>query len=189
MNLKEEGTTLLKTTDIKRVLAAFGDVSIGGSYSYDLLVDRDIDMDLRLPAGMELGFDTRADIAAALLKIREVRSLEMADIYHFPAGAKHAIEGIWYGLGVVVPSTGARWNFDIWCMLHDGETEEDSDMVRRLNNLSDTERTAIMTIKQRCLDEGKKQKNRTSMQVYDAVLNRGVASYAEFVNLYKNNNT
>lgn len=189
MTLKEEGAGLLSATDIERVLTWYGEVSIGGSYSYDLLVDRDIDLDVRLPVGVELDFDKRSEIAAALLKIRQVRSIKMADIYHFPEGAKHAIQGIWYGLGVVVPSSGARWNIDIWCIPHGGATEADSDMVMRLKNLSEIERQAIMTIKQRCLDEGLKQKNRTSMQVYQAVLEQGVTSFEQYVGLYKNDNS
>ena len=182
MNLRQEGKQLLDSTGLKAILECFGEVSIGGSYAYDLLVDRDIDIDVRLPKNTDLTFDVRAEFAATLLReVRAMRGIKMADLHHFPAGAKHQIDGIWYGLNVISEQSGERWNIDIWLLLAGSRTEEDTALTERLMNLTTNERETIMRLKQEALRRSMKEKGATSVQIYRAVLERGATSLDEIM--------
>ncbi|MFZ2544842.1 MAG: hypothetical protein WAW80_02600 [Candidatus Saccharimonadales bacterium] len=174
MNLREEGKVLLESTGIEAILGRFGVVTIGGSYAYNLLVDRDIDIDVRLGAGDELTYDLRAEFGAMLLReIHQMRDIKVADIYHFPKAAKHKIEGIWFGLDIISGHSGERWNIDVWLVKHDSALESDAALTTRVMNLTDVEREIILARKQEALQRGLKEKGTTSTQIYEAVLTQG----------------
>lgn len=182
MNLRQEGKQLLDSTGLRAILERFGEVSIGGSYVYDLLVDRDIDIDVRLPKNTDLTFDVRAELAATLLReVHAMRGIKMADLHHFPTGAKHQIDGIWYGLNVISEQSSERWNIDIWLLPEGSRTEENIALTERLMNVAANERETIMRLKQEALARGIKEKGATSVQIYRAVLERGATSLDEIM--------
>lgn len=41
--IREEANRLLESTKLEALLSQFGEVELGGSYAYDLMVDRDLD--------------------------------------------------------------------------------------------------------------------------------------------------
>ncbi len=181
MNLYTEGAAVLDSAGLEPTLAQFGEVQLGGSYAYRTMVDRDIDFDVILPDESILSYELRSVIGEKLLKLPQLRSLKMSDPYHFPAGSKHQIDGIWFGLTMISEHTAERWNIDIWFLKSGANTEQDGGLTEKLLHLSDSDREAIVAIKQACLDAGKKEKGRTSTQVYEAVLEHGVRTYDEFV--------
>lgn len=182
MSLRDEATRLLEATALESALRVFGKPKIGGSYSYDLLVDRDIDIDVWLPNGKELSYELRAKFAATMLRqIHQMRGLSVADVYHFPNGAKHAVDGIWFGLDILSDVSGERWNIDVWLMKHDGKNEANGELTERLHHLTEEERTVILAIKREALKRGEKEKGSTSVDIYQAVLNDGVSTYSEFL--------
>lgn len=182
MDLYQEGAEILQTTQIEKILAEFGDVHLGGSYVYCTMVDRDLDFDVMLPSSVPLNIETRAHIGKRLLSLDRLRSLQMTDVYHFPEGSKHAIEGIWYGLTFISSSTKERWNVDIWFMAPGSKSEADPVLTEKLYNLSDDQRQTIINIKESALQAGTKEKGVTSTRVYEAVLLHGITTYEEFQN-------
>lgn len=180
MDLYEEARGVLDDSNLEKVLSQFGRVEVGGSYAYRTMVDRDIDFTVFLAPEAALSLDLRSDIARLMCHLPYLRNLEMVDLHRFPKGARHSIDGIWFGLTLISTTTEERWNIDIWFLSHDGKTEEDVELTRRLHHLTDEERATIVTIKQAALDAGEKEKGATSVKVYDAVLNRGVRTYEEF---------
>lgn len=183
MDLYREADQLIEDSQIENVLATFGSVAVEGSYVYRTMVDRDIDYTVTVPKGQDLSFDLRREIACQLIDIPRLRSMEMSDLYHYPAGAKHLIEGIWFGCTILSNQTDQRWNIDIWFVKYDSKLEADDELTYRLKELSDTERVRIVTIKKQLLDAGQKQKGASSVDVYRAVLNEGVTSYEEYCHL------
>lgn len=181
MDLYEEGAEILRSSDIESLLTGFGEVQLGGSYVYRTMVDRDIDFDVILPDESQLSYDMRSVIGEKLLRLPQLRGLQMSDPHHFPVGSKHQIDGIWFGLTMISEHTNERWNIDIWFLRSGSNAEQDDELSDRLRHLSDSDRETIVAIKQACLDAGKKEKGATSAQVYAAVLDHGVRTYEEFV--------
>lgn len=181
MDLYKEADIVLEDSCIEAILCKFGEVSIGGSYVYRTMVDRDIDFDVVLPAGAELSLELRSKIAGVLTSIGQLRGLQMSDIHNFPEGAKHAIDGIWFGLTLISCVSAERWNIDIWFVTPGSATEQDKDLTMRLHKLSDHERATIIALKQAALNFSMKKKGIASVKIYDAVLRKGVETYEEFL--------
>ena len=181
MDLYQEADAVLKDSSIEAILRQFGDVSIGGSYAYRTMVDRDIDFDVVLSQSVGLSIGLRSRITGTLAGIASLRSLQMSDLHHFPEGAKHATDGIWFGLTLISRVSAERWNIDIWFVTPGSATEQDKDLTMRLHKLSDHERATIVALKQAALDSNMKKKGVTSVKIYDAVLRKGVETYEEFL--------
>lgn len=183
MNLYQEAEGVLEESHIEATLREFGEVSLGGSYVYRTMVDRDIDFDVTLAPGDELTLNLRSTIAARFAVTPSLRNLKMADIHRFPEGSAHAIDGVWFGLTLISSITKERWNVDIWFVTPGGVVEEDKELTQRLHNLSDEERTTIIALKQAALNAGVKEKGSTSVKIYEAVLRKGVKTYEEFLKI------
>lgn len=181
MDLYQEAARILEDTQLEKVLSEFGEFALEGSYIYRTMVDRDIDCHMVLRDGLSLSYETRAAVMAKLMEIPNLRGIQMADLHHFPSGAKHQIDGIWYGLSVISKDTNERWNIDVWILTPDSATETDPALTERLLNLTDKERDAIVAIKQAALDAGQEEKGRTSVEIYRAVLYGNIKTYDEFV--------
>lgn len=183
MNLYQEAEGVLEESHIEVLLREFGETSVGGSYTYRTMVDRDIDFDVTLAPGNELTLNLRSTIAARFTGISSLRNLKMADVHRFPEGSAHAIDGIWFGLTLISSVTKERWNVDIWFITPGSVIEEDKELTQRLRNLSDDERATIVSLKQAALDAGAKEKGSTSVKIYEAVLRKGVKTYEEFLGI------
>lgn len=183
MNLYQEAKGVLEDSHIEALLRQFGETSLGGSYAYRTMVDRDIDFDVVLPAGEGLTLELRSKIAARFAGISSLRNLKMADIHRFPEGSAHAIDGIWFGLTLISSVTKERWNVDVWFLTPASVIEEDKELTQRLYNLSDEERATIVSLKQAALDAGAKERGSTSVKIYEAVLHKGVKTYEEFLKI------
>lgn len=181
MDLYDEAAKVLDDTTIEKVLGTFGTVQLEGSYTYHTMVDRDIDFTVRLPENVTLSYDLRTKITTSLISLPTLRYLKVSDPHHFPSGARHQIDGFWFGLMPVSTVTNERWNLDIWVIPHNDTIATDTALVARLQSLTDDERATIVAIKQAARDAKTKEKGTTSFKIYDAVLNHGVATYEEFV--------
>lgn len=186
MDLYQEAAQVLEDTLLERVLGEFGEFALEGSYVYRTMVDRDIDCHVVLKDGLKLSYETRAEVMARLMDVPNLRGIQMADLHHFPSGAKHQIDGVWYGLSVISKDTNERWNIDVWILTPDSATEADSVLTERLLDLTDKEREAIVAIKQAALDVGQKEKGFTSVAIYRAVLYDNIKTYDDFTSLQTN---
>lgn len=183
MDLYQEAQQVIDDSKLGSIFMQFGEVQLEGSFVYKTMVDRDIDYTIIVPEDAHIDFSLRTEFGTRLLELPDLSSLQMSDRHHFPTGSQHAIDGIWFGLTLISQSTSERWNVDAWLMKRGGNHEADNSLVQRLMNLTEQERALIVDIKQQSLDAGLKQKGQTSFAIYDAVLNRGVRSYDDYLQI------
>ena len=169
--LRLEAKRLMEQTRLIKSLSRIGRVEIGGSFSYRLMVDRDIDIHvLTLPD--EDSLLLRAKACQELLQsISNIQKLKLVDFVNHPRDSTKP-RGIWVGL--TIDFNGHVWNIDVWLI----ESEVDLGMqdghltireVDELTLLSDHERADILLMKQKNNDSDHRI---PSVEIYRTYLNR-----------------
>lgn len=177
--IRQEADKLLKDTGLGELLEQFGEVDLGGSYSYDLMVDRDLDFGVYVRA---ITPELKAHIAATFAEQDWAYGLKMVDRANFePLSNFGAPRGLY--LGLTIPFPAERWNIDVWFL---AERPSEADAITRLIASADqSQRDAILKIKFELLQSGKKEKGVTSAEVYKAVMRDNIKTTAEFCSALK----
>ena len=175
--LQKDGKDLLEKSNIINLLKEFGDVTIGGSYVYGTMVDEDIDVDVIVKNG-EITFTLRDQVMNALLKIDGLDGIAMSDRFHFPS----KYYGIWFGPKVW--HDNKKWNINIWIVYGDEpNTYQNNELHQKMLKITEAQRSTMLNIKYQALRAGTKDKGITSSLIYNAVIDKGVSTYADFIKL------
>lgn len=175
IDIKQEADKLLEETNLSALLESFGEVILGGSYSYDLMVDRDLDFGLAVPA---ITPDFRAEIARTFASQPWAYKVSMTDRVNFePHSHPGAPRGLY--LGLTIPFPEDRWNVDVWFMV--AEHAGKDPLAIRMEKATDKQKTVMLQIKYDLMKSGRKEKGITSAEIYKAVLDRDVKTTEEFL--------
>ncbi|MDQ3065236.1 MAG: hypothetical protein M3Q36_03115 [bacterium] len=176
-HIRNEADRLLSKTGIKALLEKFGHVDLGGSYAYNLMVDRDLDFGV---AVQSITPQIRAEIAHTFSSQPWAYSVNLTDRINFePLSNLEAPRGLY--LGLTIPFPIERWNIDVWFIV--SELLPQDNLAKLIGSATDEQKSTILQIKYDLKQSGKKQKGKTSAQVYDAVLQQNVSTTDEFLNL------
>lgn len=173
--IKAEADKLIAETNISKLLEQFGAVDLGGSYAYDLMVDRDLDFGVAIKA---MAPEIRAKIASTFASQPWAYSVNMTDRINFePLSNLNAPRGLY--LGLTIPFPKERWNVDVWFVITDKIAKDE--MTRLVEEATPEQKETILQIKYGLMKNGQKQKGVTSAEVYKAVLQQGIKSSEEFL--------
>lgn len=174
-NLKDEADKLLTKTGLNELLSKYGSVELGGSYKYDLLVERDLDFGV---AVNEMTPQLRSEIVATFAKQPWAYTVNMTDRINFePLSNLQAPRGLY--LGLTIPFPRERWNIDIWFTI--GESVPRDELALNVSKATQGQKDIILEIKYELMMNGQKQKGVSSALVYEAVLDKGIITTAEFL--------
>lgn len=174
--IKQEADKLLGETRLYALLEQYGKVDLGGSYAYDLMVDRDLDFGV---AVKEITPEIRARIASTFVSQSWAYGVNMTDRVNFePLSNLGAPRGLF--LGLTIPFPVERWNIDIWFIVASALPTDA--MASLISKATEAQKDTILQIKYELMSTGKKLKGVTSSEVYKAVLNNGVKTTKEFLN-------
>ncbi len=173
--LRLEAERLMRQTSLIESLSRIGSTKVGGSFSYRLMVDRDIDIHVLTLLGRN-SLPLRARACQELLRsISNIHKLKLVDFVNHPRDSTKP-RGIWIGLKI--DFNGHVWNVDIWLV----ESEADLRMqdnhltireVDQLKLLSDDEREDILLMKQKNMDSNHRV---PSAEIYRTYLNQRKAN-------------
>ena len=162
-SLHDEADKLLKFTDLINILNTFGKVSLDGSYSFNLMVDRDLDFSVVIPNYSQ---ELRVNIVKTLVEQPWAYSVNMTDRIAFkPKSNLHTPLGLFVGLTIPFPDN--RWNIDIWFTL----TESDKTFDQKILSASREQKNEILVKKFEAVENRTKEKGITSFEIYSSVLN------------------
>jgi hypothetical protein len=179
-SIQDEADKLLAFTKLFELLGKFGEVDLGGSYKYGLMVDRDLDFGVLIK---EMNPEIRSEIAKLFAVQSWTYGMTINDRINFnPLSNFHAPLGLF--LGLTIPFMEKSWNIDTWFVVQKGF--EDDEITKLVKSASNMQRDIILEIKYEMLQRGLKQKGVTSAEVYKAVLLDGVNNVNQF--LYIKNN-
>lgn len=156
--MQQDADALLAESELIPRLRKYGHVTVVGSYSYQLMTVRDIDVYV---IDSQAGRDQAKDILCDLIDQAYWRSFLFGDWIQFQHDGFPC--GIYIGLKRRF--RGELWKVDIWNM-----TDISSDLVSfndAMSKLTETQRTTIMHIKHW---RNSSAQNISSKLIYDAVL-------------------
>jgi hypothetical protein len=173
--IKEEADKLLSETKLYELLGQFGKVELGGSYAYDLMVDRDLDFGVAVES---ITPEIKSRIASLFASQTWAYSVNMTDRVNFePLSNLGAPRGLF--LGLTIPFPKDRWNIDVWFLVEEElPTDELADLIAKA---SQEQKDTILQIKYELLNNSQKEKGITSAEVYKAVLKDSISSTKEFL--------
>jgi len=176
-SIKKEAQELLKSTRLENLLEAFGKVELGGSYAYDLMVDRDLDFGVAVSA---ITPEIRTKIVSTFTAQSWAYSVNMTDRVNFePLFHLGAPRGLYIGLTIPFPKE--RWNIDIWFIVaNDLPPDEMSQLIAKA---TEEQKATMLEIKYELMKSGRKEKGVTSADVYKAVVEGRVSTTLEFLQL------
>ena len=168
--LKQEADDLMSACGLADLLATYPQWFVGGSYSYDLMVWRDLDVYvLDLTHNLKLCFE----IALALTeRLPAWKSRFTNNLGQDPSG-------YYWGLKTGDERAGA-WKLDLW-FLDQAGFDAHRDYTTAMNKRLTTEtRSAICAIKESYWQQAEYRNTVTSDHIYRAVLESNVRGVEEF---------
>jgi hypothetical protein len=176
-----EATELLDTI-LLPLLNEYGKVTIGGSYTYNLMSWPDIDLIIQ---SEDVSKEKYIELCTRLLACDEMSKFTTTDRVQFGRMIKTGQQtGYWIGLRFVYKKTD--WSIDMWFMKPEWNADTTHEYKEKLADLDDETRVTILTLKNELLEKGLYgvSKEFQSVDVYNAVLEKG-AKTIEDVRAYK----
>jgi len=155
---------------MEELLAGYPEWFIGGSYSYDLMCRRDLDVYVLDPAAdlkrcFELGYELTRRLAAK-------KSFFTNNVGGEP-------NGLYWGIRLGDVRQGA-WKLDVWCLDREGYRQHAAYSADMRDKLTADFRAAILTIKEHYWRQPSYRDQVTSDMIYRAVIENGVRTISEF---------
>jgi len=170
MTIKPEADQFLYQQGLYAILEAYGEPFIAGSYAYDLMTWRDLDIYFTGDFDLEKFFNLGYKITASLKAYKSF----------FTDNRGQCPDGLYWGIRLGDIQAGA-WKIDIWHFSeHDYQDQvRNCDTIK--NRLTEETRKAIIEIKSHfCLKPGYRD-TITSDDIYKAVLEHGVRNVKQFI--------
>lgn len=178
-DLKTEADLLIQRCGLRELLAPYAGWFIGGSYSYDLMCWRDLDVyvldsgrDLR--RCFEIGYELTERLSALKARFTNNRGR-----------VQEGPDGFYWGIKLGDNRKGA-WKLDLW-FLEEADYDEHAAYSSRMRDRLTTEsRSIILTIKEAFWRRPEFRVSITSDMIYRAVLDKDVKTVAEFETFVQN---
>ena len=168
--IKAEADDILFRRGLLEIVRQYGAGFVGGSYSYDLMCWRDLDIYLLAP---------NITVASFFELGGRVSERFAAQKSFFTNNRGGSPNGLYWGVRLGDPRAGA-WKFDIWG-LDAADFQKHVDYAQDLRSrLTPEARETILAIKSQLWQSAEYRDNITSCQLYKAVLEHGVKTSDEF---------
>jgi hypothetical protein len=168
--LKTEADLVVLTCRFPHLLAAYPAWFIGGSYSYDLMCWRDLDIYVLDPIrDLRQCFDVAFEVTRRLA----------ANKSRFTNNVGGEPDGFYWGIKLGDVSQGA-WKLDLWFLDQTGYDDHAMYSARMVERLTPETKASILTIKEAFWRRKEFRDTVTSDLIYRAVLDNGVKDVADF---------
>ncbi|MEW6209600.1 MAG: hypothetical protein AB1631_14630 [Acidobacteriota bacterium] len=173
--LKKEADILIQKHHLPELLAVYAAWFIGGSYSYDLMCWRDLDIyildpEYDLKRCFEVGYELTDRLGA-----RKSR---------FTNNIGGEPDGFYWGIKLGDERQGA-WKLDVWFQDQAGYQKHADYSFRMRERLTAKTRRIILAIKESYWQRPSYRDTITSDMIYRAVLDNGVGSVSDFERFVK----
>jgi len=173
--LKKEADLLVLQCRLAEMLAVYPSWFIGGSYSYDLMCWRDLDIYVLDPAHdlkqcFEVGYELTLRLAAN------------KSFFTNNVGGKPS--GLYWGIRLGDARRGA-WKLDVWLLDQTGYQQHATYSSVMREKLTSENRRIILTIKEAYWQQASYRDTITSDMIYRAVLDNEVRTVSDFERFVK----
>lgn len=168
--MKQEADKKLSETNIIESLKKHGEAYITGSYALNLMTRKELDINLVLD---NPSYEIVVEILNDVMKLLSPISLDYRN--RTLPETKIRIDGHWLFVKCL-----DGWKFDIWVIGREEHRNQMEIFHKLENKLTKENRKIIMDIKQQSLQDIDIAKTYTGQSVYDAVLDNGITTFAEY---------
>ncbi|MGE5499555.1 MAG: hypothetical protein ACM3Q2_15850 [Syntrophothermus sp.] len=178
-SIKSEADYILEQRGVRTILERYGTVKFAGSYHFNLMMKRDLDISLINETISSEGFFLLGNELSHLLKPHSMfyRNTGIKHIQNRPSMA------LYWGIQF------EDWNLDIWAVPISEYIASEIYMEKIAASLTAENRDVILKLKYELMNNGSYGKTFGSKELYDAVLNCNVKTAEEFNKyLTKDNN-
>jgi hypothetical protein len=173
MLLKEEADQLILKCELRQLLAPYAGWFVGGSYSYDLMCWRDLDIYVHdLVHDLKQCFDVAYEITRRL-------AAKKARFTNYLGNVGPEPNGFYWGIKLGDILQGA-WKLDIWFLDQNGYDQHGTYSEEMRRRLSPESRRSILQIKEAYWRRPEFRDTVTSDRIYRAVLESGVRNVSDF---------
>lgn len=170
-DLHTEATSLLNDI-LMPILKQYGNVTVGGSYAYQLLNHPDLDIDI---VNENVTKETFAALCAALISLDTTAKFKSADRVNYPH-ANAGVRPFGYWISPEIHFGKNVWVLDIWLQKPECHTGNTNRYEKELLSIDEEKRITILSLKEELVN--KKMygigKEFVSIDVYEGVLRGGV---------------
>jgi hypothetical protein len=170
IELKKEADELVLQCGLAELLAAYPSWFIGGSYSYDLMCWRDLDIYI---------LDPLHDLKRCFNAGYELTRRLAAKKSFFTNNVGGEPSGLYWGIRLGEVRQGA-WKLDAWFLDQEGYDRHAAYSARMQESLTPEHREAILAIKETHWRQPAYRDTITSDLIYRAVQEKGVSTVEEF---------
>ena len=168
--LKTEADQLIQQCGLSQLLAQYPEWFIGGSYSYDLMCWRDLDI---------YALDPTHDLSRCFTVAYELTERLKAKKSRFTNNIGDDPNGLYWGIKLGDERQGA-WKLDLWFLEQTSYNEHAAYSSMMRDKLTPENRAIILTIKEAYWQRPEYRNTITSNMIYSAVLENGVENIIEF---------
>jgi hypothetical protein len=168
--LKREADQLIERCSLRELVAAYPRWFVGGSYSYDLMCWRDLDIYV---------LDESRDLARCFDVARELTLRLSAKKSRFTNNVGGEPDGFYWGIKLGDERRGA-WKLDLWFLSSAGYDAHAAYSTRMRERLTAETRSSILSIKEAYWRRREYRDTVTGDMIYRAVLESGARSVADF---------
>ena len=179
--LRSEADRLL-ASGLQTILNDYGAVHVIGSYALHLMVWRDLDIHIVQPDLDKKRFFELGGRIAALLNPHRMHYRDETIV-----ATQGLPSGLYWGVYLGNEREGA-WKIDIWMTDSDGFEAVRAHGERIQGRLSDSNRPLILQIKSACWRHPQYRREFSSGDIYEAVLDHGIADIDGFWKFLKDRN-
>lgn len=172
--LQQQADRLIEDLSLLKIVGVAGQPKVVGSYELGLMVWPDLDIEAHvdglpdLVAALDIVNRLMLDAGVMKLNIHDTRQMTNPDVP----------QGIYIGPDVI--HRGLAWQVDIWLINREVSTERHRLTDRIKARLNDANRSTILQIKQVAASSDTYHRGVSSVDIYVAVLDRGVKDIAGF---------
>lgn len=179
--LQAEADEVVRTLQLDERLAEIGHPTRVGSSAMGLMVQRDIDITVVCPKLNAQALEAFAGLGARLMQMTEsVAAVRFRnDTGKWNVEPEKYPDGLYLWLSVQMPS-GVKWTIDIWLVDEPDKQPDLAHLETLMPRLTDGGREAILQIKQVLAELPQGADKIPSTLVYEAVMDHGVRTAAEF---------
>lgn len=169
--IKEEADLILQRTRLTKILQEYGKVIFTGSYKYDLMLVKDIDVHV---ISKDANRTNAIKFHNELINSNRFVTCQFSDYFHwrqplFP-------RGYYVGVKWKKRDCSNKWAIDIWyCKQYEKKNIDIDNLIE--NKLDNKNILTILKLKQYCIDNNLKI---ISPEIYDLVINKKVKNLEKF---------
>jgi hypothetical protein len=171
--LKADANDLIERVRLSELFACYEEWFVGGSYSYDLMCWRDLDLYV-----LDNALDLKNCFAAGY-EITNRLSARKARFTNNLGRFEDGPEGLYWGIKLGDSPYGP-WKLDVWFLRREGYEAHATYSATMRTRLTNETRAAICLIKESYWRRREYRDTITSDMIYRAVLDQGIRTIAEF---------